>query len=276
MKVRVAVIQIDSQPDKEANLRKAGQLVRDAATDGARLVCLPEYFNYIGPPEEERGAAETIPGPTTDILASLAREKGIWLHGGSILEKTSGREKMFNTTVVFNPKGEIVAQYRKIHLFDVEVKDGPSMMESSTKDYGDRIVLCDTDLGRVGLTICYDMRFPELYRILTLRGAKIIVVPAEYTLYTGRDHWEPVLRTRAIENQVFILAPAQLGVKPLFQSYGRSLVIDPWGTVIAKASDLETVVVADLDMSYLERVRDQIPCLKNRKPSVYVWPSETG
>jgi predicted amidohydrolase len=260
---------MDSQADKRANLDKASRLIHEASARGAGLVCLPEYFNFIGPAEDEFSAAEPIPGPTTETLASLAKKEKIWLHGGSILERVSGKEKLYNTTVVFDPHGEIVTRYRKIHLFDIEVTDGPAMTESDTKDSGEDIVTCDTDLGRLGLTICYDMRFPELYRILALKGAKIMVVPAEYTLFTGRDHWEPVLRTRAIENQVFILAPAQIGVKPLFQTYGRSLVVDPWGTVIAKATDVEMTVVVDLDMDYLERVREQIPCLRNRKPSVY-------
>lgn len=273
MRVRVGVVQMDSRTDKQANLIKAQKLIEEAVENGAKLVSLPEYFNFIGPAEDEPAAAETIPGPTTEMLASLAKDKGIWLHGGSILEKMPGRNKMLNTTVVFDPNGEMIARYSKIHLFDVGVKDGPDMVESSTRDSGTEIVVCDTGLGKVGLTICYDMRFPELYRILTLRGAKIIIVPAEYTMFTGKDHWEPILRTRAIENQIFVLAPAQIGMKPLFQAYGRSLVIDPWGTVIAKAPDVEAALVTDLDMDYLESVREQIPCLKNRKPSVYQWPS---
>ena len=179
---------------------------------------------------------------------------------------------MLNTTAFFDPNGEIVGLYRKIHLFDVKVSNGPEMLESKTKIPGDEIVVCETEFAKVGLTICYDMRFPELYRILTLLGAKIIFVPSEYTLYTGKDHWEAVLRARAIENQVFIVAPAQIGIKPLFQCYGRSVIIDPWGTVISKAPDVEIAIVSDIDFDYLERVRDQIPCLRNRRPSVYIWP----
>jgi predicted amidohydrolase len=271
-RIRVAAVQMDSQDDKKANLGKATKLIEEAVSQGAQLVGLPEYFNFIGPESREFEEAETIPGPTTKFLSDIARKHNIWLHGGSILEKVEGHNKMFNTCTFFNTKGEMIAKYRKIHLFDVEVKGGPAMIESLTKESGGKVVVCETDLGRIGLSICYDMRFPELYRIMALQGATMMFVPSEYTLYTGKDHWEPILRARAIENQCFIIAPAQIGIKPLFQTYGRSLVIDPWGTVIAKAPDEETCILAELDMEYLERVRRQIPSLKNRKPAAYQWP----
>lgn len=274
--MRVGIVQMDSKPDKAANLRKARELVQEAVGKGASLLGLPEYFNYIGPAQEESAEAETVPGPTTRMLSSLAKEHGIWLHGGSLLEKVSGRKRMYNTTVVFDPNGEIVARYRKIHLFDIEIKDGPTFTESDSKASGDEIVLFKLGEVKVGLTICYDMRFPELYRILTLRGARIIMTPSAYTYFTGKDHWEPVLRTRAIENQTYIVAPAQVGTKPGFQTYGHSLVIDPWGNIIAEAEDRETVLVADLDMDYLERIRKEIPCLNNRRPLIYDWPLESG
>ena len=274
--MKVGVVQMDSKANKEANFNKARELIEEAAGKGASLLSLPEYFNYIGPAQEEPAEAETIPGPTTRMLASLAREHGIWLHGGSVLEKVPGGEKMYNTTVVFDPNGEIVARYRKIHLFDIEIKGGPTITESDNKASGDEIVFFKIGEVKVGLTICYDMRFPELYRILTLKGARIIMVPSAYTFFTGQDHWEPILRTRAIENQIYIVAPAQVGTKPGFQTYGHSLVIDPWGNIIAEAQDEETVLVADLDMDYLGRVRKQIPCLNNRRPLAYDWPVESG
>jgi len=270
--IRVGAVQMDSQNDKKANLQKAEHLIERAASQGAQLVGLPEYFNFIGPENQEFEQAETIPGPTTDHLSEIARRHHIWLHGGSILEKVPGQPKMFNTCTLFNPEGEITGKYRKIHLFDIEVKGGPAMTESSTKESGGKVIVCETDLGKIGLSICYDMRFPELYRIMALKGATLVFVPSEYTLYTGKDHWEPILRTRAIENQCFIIAPAQIGIKPLFQTYGRSLIIDPWGTIIAKASDKETCILAELDMEYLERVRQQVPSLKNRRPAAYQWP----
>lgn len=271
-KCTVGVVQMDTQSNKGQNLRKAALLVEEAVAKGAQFVSLPEYFNYLGPEETEFDAAETIPGPTTEHLSQLARRHGIWLHGGSILERVPGQQKMYNTTALFDSSGQIVGKYRKIHLFDIEVDDGPAMQESETRLSGADVVVCDTAFTRVGLSICYDMRFPELYRIMTLRGARVVFVPAEYTLYTGKDHWEPVLRARAIENQIFIIAPAQIGIKPLFQSYGRSVVIDPWGTVLAKAADTECAIVAELDFAFQERVRAQIPCLSNRKPDAYVWP----
>jgi predicted amidohydrolase len=274
--MRVGIVQMDSKADKEANLRKARELIEEAVGKGASLIGLPEYFNYMGPGHQEPAEAETVPGPTTQMLASLAKEHGIWLHGGSLLEKVPGRAKMYNTTVVFDPNGEIVTRYRKIHLFDIEIKDGPTFTESDSKESGDEIVYFRIGEVKVGLTICYDMRFPELYRILTLRGARIVMIPSAYTYFTGKDHWEPVLRTRAIENQIYIVASAQVGTKPGFQTYGHSLVIDPWGNIIAEAEDEETVLVADLDMDYLERIREQIPCLNNRRPLVYDWPLESG
>jgi len=274
--MKVGVVQMDTKANKEANFNKARELIEEGVDKGASLVGLPEYFNYIGPTQEEPAEAEMIPGPTTQMLASLAKEHGIWLHGGSVLEKVPGGEKMYNTTVVFDPNGEIVARYRKIHLFDIEIKDGPAITESDNKASGDEIVFFKIGEVKVGLTICYDMRFPELYRILTLKGARIIMIPSAYTFFTGKDHWEPILRTRAIENQIYIVAPAQVGTKPGFRTYGHSLVVDPWGNIIAEAQEEETVLVADLDMDYLERIRKQIPCLNNRRPLAYDWPLESG
>jgi deaminated glutathione amidase len=276
-KIRAAAVQMDTRDDKKLNLEKAKTLIEKAVSQGAEIVGLPEYFNFIGPDARKFEEAEAIPGPTTDFLSSIARKHGIWLQGGSITEKLEGRNKLFNTTVFFNPKGEIAGRYRKIHLLDIEVRNGVAMKESATKDPGDQIVVCETDLGKVGLSICYDMRFPEVYRIMTLEGAVLVFVSADFALYTGKDHWEPILRTRAIENQIFLIAPAQIGIKPTvppFPTFARSMIIDPWGTVIAKAPDLETCIVADLDLDYLEQMREQLPCLKSRRPSAYRWPAD--
>jgi len=273
-KVIVAAIQMDNLDDKKINLEKADHYIEKAASNGAKLVGLPEYFNFIGPEDREFEAAESIPGPTTETLSKIARKRKIWLHGGSILEKVSGQDKLFNTCTFFNPDGEMIGKYRKIHLFDVEVKGGPSFKESRTKESGKEIVVLNTDIGKIGLSICYDMRFPEIYRIMALRGATVVFVPAEYTMFTGKDHWETVLRARAIENQCYVIAPAQIGIKPAYQTYGRSLVIDPWGTVLAKASDIEACIFAEIDFEYLEKVRNQVPSLKNRKPTTYQWPKE--
>jgi predicted amidohydrolase len=270
----VGVVQIDTQQDKQANLEKIRKFVEGAAAKGADLVALPEYVNYIGDEKGEFENAEAVPGPTSEFFCALAKELGIWLHCGSILEKVEGMEKLYNTTLFVNPGGEIVARYRKIHLFDIEVENGVSFFESGTKKPGEEIVTVETDLANFGLSICYDVRFPELYRIMTLKGAEVLMVPAEFALYTGRDHWESLLKARAIENTCYVVAPGQIGVKPAYQALGRSLVIDPWGTVNAVSSDKEGFFVTELDMGYLRRIRAQNPCLKNRRPKTYTWKEE--
>ncbi len=272
-KYLVAAIQIDSQNDKALNVSKIEHYIDQAAARGATLIGMPEMVNYIGDEEGEREKAEPIPGETIDRWAKKAKEHAIWLHCGSILERIEGSNKVYNTSVLLSPQGEIAGQYRKIHLFDVNVTDGPSFMESNTKRPGSEIVVVSTPLGNIGLSICYDMRFPELYRILMLRKAQVAFVPAAYTLMTGKDHWEPILRARAAENQMYIVAPAQIGVKPAFQTYGRSLIVDPWGTVIAKMHDREGFIMSEIDPEYLESVRKQVPCLSNRRPDLYDWTS---
>ncbi len=270
--IRVGVIQMDSQDQKGRNMKKAYNLLAEAVSRGAKLVGLPEYFNFIGEEKDEMEQAETVPGPTTAQMAEWAKKHGIWLHGGSILEKIEGRDKLFNTTALFDPQGNIIGRYRKIHLFDVDVAGGPAMTESTIREPGEEIVTCPTSIGTIGLSICYDLRFCEIYRILALRGAQFVFVPSMFTDLTGRDHWEPLLRARAIENQLFMLAPAQIGHKPLYRCWGHSLIIDPWGTVLAQASEGETSLVADLDLEGMKRIREQIPSLRNRRPSAYRWP----
>lgn len=264
-----AAIQIDTQADKNKNLAKLEGFIDEAASRGAKLIGMSELVNHIGDNEDSFANAENIPGPTIERFMKKAKQHQVWLHCGSISELIPGEKKLYNTSVVLNPQGEIIAIYRKIHLYDVEVANGPSSKESDTKKPGNEIIVADTELAKIGLSICYDMRFPEMYRIMTLRGAEILLVPASYTLYTGKDHWEPVLRARAIENQCYVIAPAQIGVKPKFQTYGKSLIVDPWGNVIAKCSDQEGVITAEIDLDMLYKVREQIPCLKNRKPEAY-------
>lgn len=265
-----AAIQIDSQSNKKENLEKLDHFIDVAHKDfGAKLIGMSEMVNFIGEKNEEFTNAEAIPGPTTDFFSKKAKQHKVWLHCGSILEKIPNEKKFHNTNVFMNPRGEIVSTYRKIHLFDISLDEGVSFFESSTIKAGNKVTVVDTDLGEIGFSICYDIRFPELYRSLTLKGAKIIFVPAEFTMPTGKDHWECLLRARAIENECYIIAPAQIGKKPAFQSYGRSLIIDPWGTVIAKASDKECVISAEIDVEYLEKIRRCIPCLEHRKPEVY-------
>jgi len=272
--MRVAVLQTNSRHDKAENIRVALELVERAAAAGADLAVLPECVDYMGPKEGGLAAAEPIPGPTSEAFAAKARELGIWLLSGSMREVSEDPGHTYNTSLLFNRQGECVAKYRKIHLFDVELTGNVSAQESATVSPGDEIVTAEIEGHTVGMTICYDLRFPELYRLLALAGAELILVPAAFTLYTGKDHWHVLLRARAIENQCYIAAPAQIGPHdPGQQCYGHTLVADPWGTVIAEATNRVGVVVTTLDFGYLREVRQQLPSLANRRPEVYAQPA---
>lgn len=269
----VAVVQLNASEDKAANVAKALSLIDRAAATGARLIALPEIWTYLGNPAGQRAAAEFVPGDLTDILADRARRHGVYLHAGSIYERAEGEPRLFNTSVVFNPDGDIVARYRKIHLFDVVLDGVAEYQESLNVAPGDEIVTFDLDGMTVGLAICYDLRFPELFRILALRGAEAIILPAAFTLMTGRDHWEVLIRARAIENEVFMIAPNQHGADPSGKwCYGRSVIVDPWGTVVATAADEDTIITAAIDRARVRKVRRQIPSLANRMPERYEWP----
>ncbi len=273
--LRVAAVQMNSREDKSANIETALHLIDRAASTGARLVGLPEVWAYLGPQEGNRDSAEQIPGHLTDVLADRARRHGIYLHCGSYYEIRESDPRLFNTAVVINPDGDIVAKYSKIHMFDVVLDGVASYQESATVSPGDEIVTVDIDGVSVGLAICYDLRFPELFRILALRGADVIFLPAAFTMTTGKDHWEVLIRARAIENGVFMVAPGQVGSYSGGNwCYGRSLIVDPWGTVLATAPDRETVITADLDLEFLEKIRRQVPSLANRMPDRYVWPDQ--
>ncbi|MFN8187768.1 MAG: carbon-nitrogen hydrolase family protein [Gaiellales bacterium] len=274
-RLRVACVQLNASDDKAANLEKAETLVARAASTGADVVVLPEKWNAIGSPDVFRAAAEPVEGGETFVaLASWARQHGITLVGGSLTELRDGREKLSNTCPVYDPDGELVALYRKIHMFDVEV-GGQVYRESGAEEPGDEIVICRAEGWQVGLTICYDLRFPELSRILALSGAELVTLPAAFTLFTGKDHWELLIRARAVENQLYVAASNQWGqIAPGKSSYGRSLIVDPWGTVLACAPDEDCVISAELDRSRLERIRASLPSLANRQPAAYRWPAE--
>jgi deaminated glutathione amidase len=274
--LRVACVQLTSRDDKAANLEKAEQLVARAAATGADVVVLPEKWNAIGSPDVLHGAAETLDdGESVQAMAAWARQHGIALVGGSITERREGREKLSNTSIVFDSEGSIVGVYRKIHMFDVDV-GGHVYRESDAEEPGDEPVVVDVEGWPTGLTVCYDVRFPELYRILALQGAELVTVPAHFTLYTGKDHWELLLRARAVENQYFVAAAAQIGeTLPGRLSYGRSLIADPWGIVVAVAPDEETVISAELDRRRLEDVRAKLPSLASRQADAYRWPTPT-
>jgi predicted amidohydrolase len=268
-RIRVACVQMTSGADKGENLAKADVLVERAVEAGADVVVLPEKWNGIDEPGGLRALAEPLDGPSISALAEWARRAGVWIVGGSITELREGRERLSNTCCVVAPEGAVSAVYRKIHLFDVEV-GGHVYRESDAEEPGDEPVLAEVAGWGVGLSVCYDLRFPELYRLLALEGAELLTVPANFTLATGKDHWHVLLRARAIENQCYVAAAAQLGEPlPGRPSYGHALVVDPWGTVLAEAPDEETVVVADLDRRRLRRLRETLPSLANRRPEAY-------
>jgi deaminated glutathione amidase len=267
--ITAAAVQMSSTLDKEQNRQTAEALVREAASAGAHFVALPELWSCHGQESVYRENAEPVPGPTTAFMGELARELGIYLLGGSILEE--GADRMSNTSTLFAPSGELVALYRKIHLFDVRVSDR-EYLESASIAPGGEIVTAKAGTATVGLSVCYDVRFPELYRLLTLAGAEVLAVPAAFTLQTGKDHWEVLLRTRAIENQAFVIAPAQWGQKADGRwTYGRSLIVDPWGTVLATCPDRDGHALATLDLGFLDRFRAEFPALANRRPETYNW-----
>jgi predicted amidohydrolase len=272
--VRVGAIQLNAGEDTDRNLATADRLVRQAASLGAELVVLPEKWTVLGTREHMEAGAQPLDGPAVTWARAVAKELGIELLAGSMYERVAGRDKGANTSVHVSPDGEIAAVYRKIHLFDVEV-DGAVYAESSTEQAGDDIVLAELANGtRLGMTVCYDLRFPELYRILALRGAELVTVPSAFTLPTTRDHWEVLVRARAIENQCFVIAPNQIGSHPgNLRSGGRSLIVDPWGLVLACAPDTETAIVAELDFSVLRDVRQRLPSLARRRPDAYAWDS---
>ncbi len=271
--MRVAAVQLNSSADRAANLASADRLTRAAAADGASLIVLPEKWTAMGSREDLLAAAEPLEGPTLQWARALARELRVELVAGSFLEQVPGREKLANTSVHVDPRGELRATYRKLHMFDVEV-GGHTYRESELEDPGEEIVLSRTDDGvELGMSICYDLRFPELYRILAVAGARVVTLPAAFTLATTRDHWETLVRARAIENQVFVIAANQFGRHPAEQhSGGRSMIVDPWGVVLAQAGDGEGHVVADLDLERQQQIRATLPSLANRRPSAYRAP----
>ncbi len=266
--MRVALCQMHSGDDVAANNDAAEASLREAAAGGADLAALPEYFGYLGPSARRRELAEPVPGPATDRVARIARELGIWVLGGTVLELDDDR--VYDTSLLFDRTGEIVASYRKIHLYDVDLPGQPPIRESAVITAGDQLVTHETEFARVGLTVCYDVRFPELYRGLMAMGAEVLFVPAQFQHETGKDHWLVLVRARAIEDQCFVVAPAQCGrfgdPGKGRRSFGHSLVVDPWGRVLVEGSEDEPGVwFADLDMAELRRVRQVLPALQHRR-----------
>jgi predicted amidohydrolase len=266
--MRVALCQMNAGEDVAANLDVAETLLRRAAEEGADLAALPEYFSYLGASSRRREVAEPVPGPVSDRLAAAARAQGMWVLGGGLLESSEGR--VYDTAALFDRTGELVARYRKIHLYDVDLPGQPPFRESATITPGEELVTHETEFCRVGLSICYDVRFPELYRGLMALGAEVLLVPAQFQFETGKDHWHTLLRARAIENQCYVVAPGQWGeygaAESGRRSYGHSLIVDPWGRVVAEAPEAATGVwCADLDLAELRRIRRTFPALQHRR-----------
>ena len=269
-RLSAAVVQLTSRENVAQNLSRCRELCADAAARGAGLVCLPENFAYLGSEVGKFQVAEAIgdgpAGPILGVLQEIALRHRIWIVGGGMPERTAAPDKVHNTCVVVDDGGRLVAAYRKIHLFDIDIPHGAQFRESDTVEPGRGPVVCETPWGRLGLSVCYDLRFPELYRSLGQQGARMIVVPAAFTLHTGKDHWQVLLRARAIENQVFVIAPAQFGRHNKKRTtYGHSLIVDPWGTVLCEMGDREGVALAELDSDHQDKTRREMPCLAHRR-----------
>ncbi len=266
--MRVAVVQMTSTDDLPGNLAAARQLVAEAAAGGAEWVALPEMFAYLRREGNRFPCAQGLDGEIVDSLREMARRHQIWLLGGSFPEAVPGDERVYNTSVLVSPQGEVEATYRKIHLFDVDLREhgGGRLRESASIAAGEDLVVARTPFGGVGLSICYDLRFPELYRALSAQDVRFLTVPSAFARETGKDHWEVLLRARAVENQCFVLAPAQWGEHaPDRASYGRAMIVDPWGLVLAVAPDRPCMVLADCDLALQDRIRAALPSLKHRR-----------
>ncbi len=268
MMLKAACLQLTAGPDIAANLKDAATLIRDAASQGARFIATPENTCHIRMPATEKLMSSPVEEkhPALPLLSELAQETGAWILLGSISVKISD-DKIANRSYLFNDKGAIAAMYDKIHLFDVDLAGGEVYRESTTVQPGKKSVLADTPWGRVGLSICYDVRFPHLYRTLAQGGANILAVPAAFTVPTGKAHWETLLRARAIENGAFVLAPAQCGTHEGGRgTYGHSLIIGPWGDILAQGGDAPGIIMADLDMDAVAKARQSVPSLQHDRP----------
>jgi len=266
MSLTVAVVQMTSTKDVGRNVETALELIEKASSMGADLIGLPENWMQIRDNDDPVPEPCSLDGGPIGELREICRQRKLTLVAGTVAQPGPDN-KIFNTCPVIGPDGEIIGVYRKIHLFDVFIKDGADHQESRIVEPGDETVILNTVLGKIGLSVCYDLRFPELYRQLALGGARIIFVPAAFTMYTGKDHWQTLLRARAIENLAFVAAPAQFGRHTdKRQSYGKSMIVDPWGTVLATAPDMECVVTAEIDFSAQDSIREKLPALEHIRP----------
>lgn len=268
-RTKVALIQMDSSTQKEENLKKAQWYIEEAAASGAKVVCFPELMPGEAENSRKEEMQETLDGMVVSTLQELAEKKGVYIHSGSMYEKNKAQSRCYNTSVWISPLGRVEAVYRKLHLFDVRLEDGTACMESNEICPGKQIVTADTAFGKIGFATCYDIRFPELFRKMALEGVTIFLVAASFTESTGKDHWEPLLRARAIENGCYVLATNQIGKKQQYTAFGNSMIVDPWGTVIARAANRETIVYGEISQEDVRKVRKQIPVLKNRRADLY-------
>jgi omega-amidase len=266
---RIGICQMKVVDNKDANLESAKAMIRRAADEGAEMVVLPEMFNCPYDTSKFSEFAESLENsPSLKAVSNLSRELGIYLVAGSIPEKYNG--KLYNSSFIFNNQGKLLDVHRKIHLFDVDIPEGISFKESETITAGNRVTVVNTPLCKIGVAICYDVRFPELFRLMTLIGAKLMVVPGAFNMTTGPAHWETTLRARAIDNQVYMAAASPARNEDLsYVAYAHSMVVDPWGKVIIRAGTHEEIIYADLDLSVVKDVREQLPLLKNRRTDIY-------
>ncbi len=265
--MKIGVVQLASESNKDSNLDSTVKHIDELGNLGCELIVLPEYFNYLGPSELERENAESIDGFTVERISQKAKQHNIYIHLGSFLEKDNN--KVFNTSLVLNPNGEIVSQYRKLHLFDVNVPGEIVHIESEFITAGDNVSTFTINDVVFGMATCYDLRFPELFRRLSYLGASVFIIPAAFHLNTGKDHWQVLLRARAIENQSFVIAPAQWKGIATHICYGRSMVVDPWGILLAQAPDRECHFVVDIDLNYLRKIRQKLPALEHRRTDIF-------
>lgn len=268
MSFKLGICQMTVSDDKEKSLKKAEEMIREAASNNSQIVVLPEMFNC---PYENKSFpifAEKCPGETTQMIANLAKELGIYIVAGSIAELDN--DKIYNTSFTFNKKGETIGKHRKMHLFDIDIEGGIRFKESDTLGPGEEVTVVDTEFGKIGIAICYDMRFPELMRQMVLKGAKIIIVPAAFNMTTGPVHWDLTIRARALDNQVYFIAasPAR-DLSASYHAYGHSAVANPWGEIISQADEKEAIIYGEVDMAYVEKIRNELPLLKHRRVDLY-------
>lgn len=259
-----AAIQLTSTNDYKLNLKKTINFINQAISNGAKVISLPEVFAFIGGDNDiDISYIQSLEGEIISLLSDICKKQSVYLIAGSIHEYIPNNNKSFNTTVVISPKGEIIDTYKKIHLFNASFLGKDKEENKFVQGDPDQVVVINTEYGNLGLTICHDLRFPEMYRRLVLKGADIIFAPSAFVMKTGKDHWEVLVRARAIENQVYLVAPAQFGKhNEKKESYGNSMIVDPWGKVVSRASDIEQVIYADINLEYLNYVRSQLETVK--------------